>query len=168
VAQTTWATSADVLRITGVEVSDQQVSIAGFIIDNYTGRPYSMSWTDPKSGQDIEFNWWEKVGAVDWYYLRMAVSYQTVWMTAQPDIMERIETTEIPTTRQALKIEAQAMIIGPIAKKALGRVSWLRSRALHVRSPFEDLYAASVVPFEADFPWIPVGAWSGYLAGPDF
>jgi len=25
-----------------------------------------------------------------------------------------------------------------------------------------------VVPFEADFPWIPVGAWSGYLAGPDF
>jgi hypothetical protein len=29
-------------------------------------------------------------------------------------------------------------VLAPLAKRALGRVSWLRSRSLHVRSPFQD------------------------------
>jgi|SRR5215831_6720628 len=166
-AQTTWAQSSDVQTITGVEATDQQVTIAGFIIDNYTGRPYSMSWVN-QAGETIQYNWWQKIGAVDSYYLKLAVCYQTVWMMSQPDVMQRMEVHEIPTTRESLRVAENALVIGPIAKKALSRVSWLRSRALHVRSPFEDLYTASVVPFEADFPWVPAGAWSGYLSGPDF
>jgi hypothetical protein len=169
VAQTTWATSTDVQQVTGVEVTDQQVTIAGFVIDNYTGRPYAFQWVEPSTDEVITYEWWQKVGAADSYYLRLAVCYQTVWMLAQPDIMQRMDVREIPTTREPLRLEANAMVLGPIAKKALSRVSWLRSRAIHVRSPFEDLYTANAVNFgEWIFPWSPIGGGFGYPGGPDY
>jgi hypothetical protein len=37
------------------------------------------------------------------------------------------------------------LVLAPLAKKALNRVSWLRSRSLHVRAPFEDGLGAAVL-----------------------
>lgn len=159
-AQTTWATSTDVQQVTGVEVTDQQVTTAGYIIDNFTGRPYSFSWTEPTTQTVTTYNWHDKLGATDLYYLKLAVCYQTVWMLAQPDIMTRSDLSEIPGVREVVKIEPTAMTLGPLTKKALGRVSFLRSRSLHVRSPFEDLmYGGSVNFGEEDFPWAPIGGY---------
>jgi hypothetical protein len=168
-AQTTWATAADVQDVTGMSVSEQQVTIAGFIIDNYTGRPYSFTWTDDQN-QLQTFEWWKNVGGVDRYYLKLAVSYQTVWMLNQPDIMARMDVRSIPTTRESLQVAENAMVLGPITKKALGRVSWLRSRSLHVRSPMEDIATIGPVNFgELDFPWYPIGGYGpGYVGGDEY
>jgi hypothetical protein len=168
--QTTWATAADVLNYTGVEVTDQQVTLAGWIIDLYSGRPYSFSWTDPSTNEVTQYNWWENVGGADNYYMTLAVCFQVVWMTQQPDLMTRLDLKRVPTTREAIQVQdMNTLQIGPLAKKALGRVSWLRSRALHVRSPFEDLYTANSVNFgEWIFPWSPIGGGFGFPSGPDY
>ncbi|MHB2029478.1 MAG: hypothetical protein ACYCPT_11760 [Acidimicrobiales bacterium] len=150
-------------------MTDEQVAIAGYVIDLFSGRPYSMSWTDPSSQEVTTYNWWENVGAADAYYMKLAVCYQTVWMTQQPDLMTRLDVKKVPTTREPLPLEANALSVGPLAKKALSRVSWLRSRALHVRSPFEDLYTANSVNFgEWIFPWSPIGGGFGFPSGPDY
>jgi hypothetical protein len=167
--QTTWATAAQVLTYTGVEVTDLQVTQAGWIIDLYSGRPYSFSWTEPTTGEVTQYNWWENVGAADNYWMTLAVCFQVVWMTQQPDLLTRMDLQSIPTARETIKVMGNGMMIGPLAKKALARVSWLRSRALHVRSPFEDLYTANSVNFgEWIFPWSPIGGGFGYPSGPDY
>jgi len=166
----TWATATDVLNITGITVTNAQVSIAGSIVDLFTGRPYSFSWTDPSSEEVIQYNWFENVGATDTYYLNLAVVFQTVWMQQQPDLYTRLELDSIQTMRAPIKLNNDnALMIGPLARKALSRVSWLRSRALHVRSPFEDLYAANSVNFgEFIFPWSPIQGYGGAPSGPDY
>jgi hypothetical protein len=152
----TWATTQDVMNITGYQASEQEVMAAGFIIDLHTGRPYSFTGPDGSS-----YNWYENTGDIDAYYLKMAVAYQVVWMTQQPDLMTRLDLANLPAKGRPLTINVGALILGPLAKKALGRVSWLRSRALHVRSPFEDLYTANSVNFgEFIFPWQPIGGWA--------
>lgn len=169
-ASNTWAMPADVLNIAGQTATLAQVQYAGSIIDLFTGRPYTFSWTDPTSEVVITYNWWENVGASDSYYLNLAVVYQTLWMMQQPDIFTRLELDSIQTMRAPIKLNNDnALMIGPLARKALSRVSWLRSRALHVRSPFEDLYAANSVNFgEWIFPWSPIGGYGGSPSGPDY
>jgi hypothetical protein len=166
----TWAVAADVLNITGQTVTDAQVTIAGSIIDIFTGRPYSFSWVEPSTGNTITYDWYENVGATDSYYLNLAVVFQTVWMTQQPDLYTRLDLDSIQTMRAPIKLNSgNALMIGPLARKSLARVSWLRSRALHVRSPFEDLYAANSVNFgEWIFPWSPISGYGGAPGGPDY
>jgi hypothetical protein len=160
----TWATAQDVLNITGQQVSDQQVIYAGFTIDMFTGRPYSFTGPD---GQ--EYNWYENTGDIDAYYLKLAVVFQTVWIQAQPDMMSRLDLANVPAKGRPLTLNVGALLLGPLAKKALSRVSWLRSRALHVRSPFEDLYTANSVNFgEFVFPWSPIGGYGGFPSGVDY
>jgi hypothetical protein len=158
------------LNKTGVTVTDAQVVTAGAVIDLYSGRPYSFSWTDPNDNVTTVYAWHKNVGAIDTYYMNLAVVYQCVWMTQQPDLFTRLGVDYIPTTREPLKLQDPSAIgLGPLAKKALGRVSWLRSRALHVRSPFEDLYTANSVNFgEWIFPWSPIGGGFGFPSGPDY
>lgn len=166
----TWATAADVLNITGQTVTDAQVQYAGAIVDLFTGRPYAFQWTEPSSQMVLDYNWWENVGASDTYYLKIAVVYQALWMLQQPDIYSRLDLDSVQTMRAPIKLNNDgALMIGPLARKALSRVSWLRSRALHVRSPFEDLYAASTVNFgENVFPWSPISGSGGAPSGADY
>lgn len=166
----TWATAADVLNITGQNVTDAQVQYSGSIVDLFTGRPYSFQWTEPSSQETITYNWWENVGASDTYYLKLAVVYQVLWVQQQPDLYTRLELDSIQTMRAPIKLNNDnGLMLGPLARKALSRVSWLRSRALHVRSPFEDLYAANSVNFgEWIFPWSPIQGYGGAPSGPDY
>jgi hypothetical protein len=161
---------ADVLNITGQTVTLQQVQYAGSVIDLFTGRPYTFEWTDPGSQDTITYNWFENVGATDTYYLNLAVVYQVVWMQQQPDMYSRLDLDSIQTMRAPIRLKnGNALMLGPLARKALARVSWLRSRAIHVRSPFEDLYAANSVNFgEYVFPWSPISGFGGAPGGPDY
>ena len=152
----TWATVQDVLDITGLEVQNQQVMMAGFVVDMFTGRPYSFVGPD-----QAEYNWYENTGDIDAYYLKLAVAFQCAWMMMQPDLMTRMNLANLPAKGRPLTLNADGMILGPLAKKALGRVSWLRTRALHVRSPFQNLYTANSVNFgQFVFPWSPIGGWA--------
>jgi hypothetical protein len=157
--QLTWATTADVLAITGVQCTETDLLQAGFMIDMYSGRPYSFTGPDGST-----YNWYENIGDIDAYWMKLAVAYQVAWLQQQPDILTRIDMVNVPAKGRPLTLNPGGLILGPLAKMALRRVSWLRTRALHVRSPFEDLYTANSVNFgEFVFPWSPIGP-----SGPDF
>lgn len=122
--QTTWATTADVTTITGATVTDVQLGQANAVIETLTARLYSISAT--------------KIGVRDAEWLKRAVAYQSVWMIAQPDYFQRLEVTNIVEGRKSVGMKELSLILGPMARMNLKRCSWLRSRSLHVRTPFQD------------------------------
>jgi hypothetical protein len=123
--QTTWATAADVLSLTGATVTDAQLTQANGAIELHAGRLY----TDAAA----------RTGTRDLEWMRRATAYQAVWMASQPDVFTRLDYTEVAKeTGAATKVTATAMTLAPLARKALARVSWLKSRSVHVRSPFTD------------------------------
>lgn len=121
--QTTWATTDDVLTYTGVEVTQQQLTIASGTIDMHAARTYD----------DVS-----RVGARDQHWLKLALCYQAAWVVAQFDLFQRLNITALGQNRSVTQLGPDAMTLGPLAKKALRRVSWLKSRSLHTQSAFTD------------------------------
>jgi hypothetical protein len=145
--QTTWATVQDVLTNTGLSVTDAQLVIASGTVDLAVGRTYD----------DVS-----RVGARDQYWLKLAVCYQAAWLTAQYDAFTRMDIDALGQNRSMTHFGPNAMILAPFAKKALKRVSWLKSRSLHVQSPFTDgMGVLGTDPLSSGsddlYPWSPVG-----------
>lgn len=116
----TWATIAGVAELTGATVTDADLAKAGGIIDLFAGRTYAAV---------------ARTGSRDAGWLRAAVAYQAAWMPTQPDLFGRMDYTAVP---DGAPVTVTGMVLAPMAKWALKRVSWLKSRSLHVRSPFLD------------------------------
>jgi hypothetical protein len=122
--QTTWATTADVLSLTGSTVTDDQLAQANAVLELHSGRFY----TDALA----------RTGTRDIEWMRRACSYQAAWMLSQPDMFARIDISQVAQEGRAVGLKDHALVLAPLAKRALARVSWLKSRSLHVRSPFVD------------------------------
>lgn len=123
--QTAWATIADVAAITGQVVIQDQIDQANSVIEVIAGRIYTLAVTNTGS-RDLE-------------WMKRAVAYQVAWTLAQPDLLQRIDFTKISEgAGRPVEIKDHALVLAPFAKRALGRVSWLKSRSLHVRTPFTD------------------------------
>lgn len=121
--QTTWATTADVLSLTGVTVSSTDQANA--VIEMHAGRTYLVAAA--------------KTGTIDLEWMRRAVAYQAAWQLGQADLFTRLDFEAVGKERGTpVAITPTAMTLAPLARMALGRVSWLKSRSLHVRSPFQD------------------------------
>lgn len=118
-----WAQADDVLTLTGETVTDAQVLRAQAIIDMFTARTYDAL---------------PRIGTRDLYWLKLAVAYQAAWMLSQPDLYSRLDFATISAGSRPVQLKEDTLRIAPFASRALKRVSWLRSRALHVRSPFTD------------------------------
>lgn len=119
-----WASVSDVSTLTGVTVTDAQLTQAQGLIDIHAGRTYAAL---------------DRTGTRDAAWLKAAVAYQAAWLTGQPDLFQRLDVTEIPQDRGTPPaITEKALVLAPMAKWALKRVSWLKSRSLHVRSAFVD------------------------------
>ncbi|MEV8610293.1 hypothetical protein AB0383_20600 [Amycolatopsis sp. NPDC051373] len=128
-AQSTWATTDDVATFTGTEVTQAQLMQASATIDMHAARTY----------EDVT-----RVGTRDQYWMKLAVCFQAAWLTEQPDMFVRMDILSLGsasrTGRGGTSFGPDALLIAPNAKKALSRVSWLKSRSLHVQSPFTDGY----------------------------
>lgn len=122
-ATNSWAQASDVAGITGVTVTDAQVMQAQAIIDMFSARTYDAQ---------------PRIGTRDLYWLKLAVAYQCVWMVEQPDLFTRLDFQTIAMGNRPVELKDDSLRIAPFAAKALKRCSWLRSRSLHVRSPFVD------------------------------
>lgn len=122
--QTTWATTDDVLSLTGTTVTDAQLAQANGVVEVHSGRLYVDAV--------------ERTGTRDIEWMRRAVAYQAAWLTAQPDAFSRLDLTQVTQEGRAIGLKEHALTLAPLTERALGRVSWLRSRSLHVRSPFVD------------------------------
>jgi hypothetical protein len=122
--QTAWATIADVFSLTGFTATQAQVDQANGAIELHGGRIYSLALANTGT-RDIE-------------WMRRAVAYQTPWQASQPDMFTRLEMEAISATGRPVPITPAALTLAPLARRALNRVSWLKSRSLHVRTPFTD------------------------------
>lgn len=118
-----WAQAADVAAYTGVTVTDAQVMQAQAVMDMFSARTYDAA---------------ARIGTRDLYWLKLATAYQAAWMLAQPDLFTRLDFQAIAMGNRPVQLKDQALLIGPLALKALRRCSWMRSRSFHVRSPFTD------------------------------
>lgn len=118
---TNWASTADVLSLTGKTVTEQQLDQANAVIELHAGRIHSLA----------EAN----TGSRDKEWLRRACAFQAAWQLSQPDLHGRLDMTSVPG---GAALKEGALTLAPLAKRALARVSWLKSRSLHVRSPFVD------------------------------
>lgn len=131
VGQTTWCTAADVLQLTGKTVDDPQVYQANATMELHLGRTYVEMMSTPDSGQ-------VKLGRRDLEWLRRACAYQCAWITAQPDLFTRLDMDAVAATGRPIQLKDRGLTLAPLARKALERVSWLRTRSMHIRSPFQD------------------------------
>jgi hypothetical protein len=124
-AQTTWATTEDVKNVTGIEVTSTELVQAGFCIDLFAVRLYEDK---------------DRIGTRDQYWLMQAVAYQAAWLQANPDVFQRLLLESDGSGASTTKFGADGLVLAPFAAKALGRVSWLRSRSLHIRSAAEESF----------------------------
>jgi hypothetical protein len=122
--QTTWAVPADVVSLTGQTVIQTQVDPANGLIEIHGGKVYTLAVA--------------QTGSRDLEWMKRAVAYQTVWMISQPDVFSRLDLEAIAASGRPVPISGTALTLSPLSKRALQRVSWLKSRSLHVRSPFQD------------------------------
>jgi hypothetical protein len=134
-----WCTVADVALLTGATVTIATVVQASAQIELHTGRTYLELVAEPDGGT-------VKIGRRDREWLRRACAYQAAWLLGQPDMHRRMQITNSTTPGGAsVTLGAKALELAPLARAALKRVSWVRTRSLHVRSPFTDS-AAGISP----------------------
>lgn len=136
--QTTWATTADVLSLTGVTITQTQLDQANALIELHSGRVYTLSTLTNPNGVT-------NTGARDIEWMRRACVYQAVWMLSQPDMFSRLEVQAVASKGRPIPLVPSALVLAPLAKRALDRVSWRKSRSLHIRSPFDDGLGAAVL-----------------------
>lgn len=133
----TWASVADVVAITGKTVTQTQLAMANSVIEIFARRTYGFAMADPQNPH---------VGTRDLEWMKRAVAHQAAWMLSQPDFFSRLDVTTITEGRKAIGLKEQTLLLAPMARMALSRVSWQRTRSIHVRSPFMD----GLSPISAD------------------
>lgn len=122
--RTCWATAADVFGLTGVGVSDQTVLQANAAVEVVAGRTYSLGSN--------------RTGRTDTEWMRRAVSYQAAWLLEQPDAFQRMDLLNLSAGGRGATLTPTGVVLAPMARWALRRVSWLRSRSVRIRTEFVD------------------------------
>lgn len=113
-----WASPTDVDEIAGVTATDAEVKLAQAVIETVVGRT-SDEATARFSARDLS-------------WLKRAVAYQTAWMTAQPDLLTRTETDSQTQDGAHQTYRPDSHVLAPLARRALKKLSWMRSRSLQV------------------------------------
>jgi hypothetical protein len=118
-----WCDAETALSVTGIEVTDGQLGTAQAAIEVLCGRTFADT---------------DRIRPRDLYWLVRAVAYQGVWAAQQPGLESRMDLTSTSQDSVSAAMTGDAVVLAPMAARALNRLSWRRSRTLHVRSPFVD------------------------------
>ncbi len=143
-----WASVAEVLAYTGSTVTDAQITAANGVIDLFAGV------TDTTRAN---------LGARDLRLLKQATAYQTVWQIGQVDPFTR---TDVKTADQDgadfTLSHDDALLLAPLAKRCLDRLSWHRARSVKLArgtrryatlEAYSDAWLADEVPGSV---WVPL------------
>lgn len=126
-----WADAQTVLNVTGVEVTDPQLAQAQAAIEVFCGRTYDDT---------------VRLRKRDLYWLGRAVAYQATWSDGQYDLVTRMDLILSFQDGTRSEFREDALVLAPMAARAINRLSWRKSRTLHVRSPFVDGRAGAINP----------------------
>lgn len=116
-----WATDAETLALTGVTVPPPVLAQAQGVVELFAG-------ISEDSTADLT--------AANRRMLRAACAYQAAWMVGQVDVTTRTDVAQLTQDgTQITPAGPDALILAPLARRALDRLSWLRKRTLRtVRS----------------------------------
>jgi hypothetical protein len=117
-----WCTAADVTNATGVSVTDQQLAQAQADIEIFSGRVYEDT---------------SRIRTRDLFWLGRAVARQAAWAAGQFGLETRLDATQIQQDQVSTTLQGDGLVLAPMAARALKRVSWMRSRTVHIRSAVE-------------------------------
>lgn len=121
----TWSTLAEAASITGQAITQAQLNVAYHVIEMYAG-------VVPAARSNLANR--------DLRLLKKAESYQAAWMAAQIDLTGRSDATLVSQDGlQYSKGDEDMHILGPLAKKALVKLSWMRTRTIDPLTPQQAL-----------------------------
>lgn len=112
----TWCTVAEVATVTGKTVTETDRNIAAFAIELKTGLIESVARPD--------------LTRRDAYWLRQAVAFQAAWLSETPDYLERNEVESASQDGQSVTLKPDALVLAPLAKLAIKRLSWRGTRSI--------------------------------------
>ena len=117
-----WASVQEVTDITGVSVTGAQLAQAQAAIEVFSNRIFPDA---------------ERMRTRDLYWLGRAVAYQAAWLAGQFGLETRLDATQIQQDQVSTTVQGDGLVLAPMAARALKRVSWMRSRTVHIRSAVE-------------------------------
>lgn len=121
----TWATPAEATAITGQTITQAQLDVAYHVIEMYAG---------------VIINARANLTNRDHRLLKKGEAYQAAWMAAQIDLTGRSDADLVSQDGlQYSKGDQDMHILGPLAKKALTKLSWARTRTWDPLTPAQAL-----------------------------
>lgn len=115
----TWASIADVANMTSIAVTQAQLLAAQAIIDMHS---------------ETTVNARINIRPRDRWRLRQAVAYQAAWMSDTPDVFTRNEISSAGHAATSFAfVSPESVTLSPLAKNALSKLSWKRSRSVRIR-----------------------------------
>lgn len=135
-----WATVADILALTGRNVTDLTRSLSAQAIEMHTGLIEAV----------------ERVDIVDRdrYWLKLAVCYQAVWLMAQPDYLERNAVASVSQDGQSATMgNADWLTLSPQARKCIKRLSWRGVRTVSTKTTQRTALNVNSEAFDDSLDW---------------
>lgn len=121
----TWATPAEASAITGQTITQSQLDVAYHVVELYAGAVV-----------DSRANLTNR----DHRLLKKGEAYQAAWMAGQIGLMDRSDADLVSQDGlQYSKGDPDMHILGPLAKKALMKLSWARTRTWDPLTPQQAL-----------------------------
>lgn len=120
---TAWVTAEQATNICNREVTPEQVDAAMAVIEIFVGvTPDALGSLKPR---DVRL-------------LQKGTAYQAVWMPAQADLLIRMDVDKVNQDgSEFVKGNAEAHVLAPLAKIAIGKLSWMKSRTLIPLTPVQ-------------------------------
>lgn len=147
----TWASTSDVITYTGVNATAAQVEQAQAVVEMFADTTLDASDAGNISPKNLRL-------------LKMAVAYQAAWITAHPDAFTNVDLTNFNQDQVSGTLtHANALILAPLAKRAIDRLSWKRIRPLRIgaRGGYGNIprtmNTTSAVMDDGDPRWRPIG-----------
>jgi hypothetical protein len=147
----TWATAQDVIDTTGMNVPDTILTQAQAVVELFSDTTEDASDAGNISAKNLRL-------------LRLAVCYQAAWITQHPDAFTNIDLSNFNQDQVSGTLaHANALILAPLAKRAIDRLSWKRIRPLRIgpRGGYGSIprrmNLTSAVADDDDPRWRPIG-----------
>lgn len=142
-AATEWASVADILAVTGKAADAATRNMAANAVELLTGLVESVERTD--------------LASRDAYWLKLAVAYQAAWLLSQPDYLERSAIASASQDGQSATMgNADWLVLAPLARKALKRLSWRGIRTANTYPSPRAIVNVNSDEYEDGLDWQPV------------
>jgi hypothetical protein len=115
-----WATPGDVAAYTGLTVTAAQVAQAQAVVEMFADTTTDASDAGNISPKNLRL-------------LKQAVSYQAAWISQHPDAFTNVDLTNFSQDQVSGTLaHANALVLAPLAKRCIDRLSWKRIRPLRI------------------------------------